>query len=129
LREVYALCEDERRGQPQSPRLLAAADENRDDLVDRAPKDGIPFRDEGPVRKAVCHLIESGPGPPDQRRIARERARNEPMHDQLRGVIYGLSVERRAHRWSAPSADIIPRAGKFSIIERVQLFRLRRPAN
>jgi len=123
LREVYALCEDERRGQPQSPRLLAAADENRDDLVDRAPKDGIPFRDEGPVRKAVCHLIESGPGPPDQRRIARERARNEPMHDQLRGVIYGLSVKRRAHRRGRSFDQDITLCGKFSIIERVWTHR------
>src|SRR5262249_13389218 len=97
--EVYALREDEWRRQPQPPRILAAASENRDDLVDGAPKYGIPFLHKGPVREAPCHLFKRRPCPCNQRRIAHEFSRDEPMHDQLRGVVCGLTVERRAHRW------------------------------
>jgi hypothetical protein len=96
--EVYALREDEWRRQPQPPRILVPASENRDDLVDGASKHGIPFLHKGPVWEARRHLFKRRPYPRNQRRIAHKFSRDEPMHDQLRGVIDGLSVERRAHR-------------------------------
>jgi hypothetical protein len=91
------LREDERRGQPQPPRLLAAADENRDDPVDRAPKHGIPFRNEGPVGKAVCHLLERGPSKADEpaspapaaapEADGRGPTRRHPLSGALKGLL------------------------------------------
>jgi hypothetical protein len=93
--DTFAKIEGGRIAEPYH--LSIATDQLRSEFVRRKRQQLVPFAHERPARELIGLMRVRDLGFFDQRRIATDLPRNEPMHNQLRGVAYNPLIDFDCH--------------------------------
>jgi hypothetical protein len=93
--DTFAKIEGGRIAEPYH--LSIATDQLRSEFVRRKRKQLVPFPHERPACELIGLVRVRDLGLFDQRRIATDLPRNEPMHNQLRGVANNSLIDFDCH--------------------------------
>src|SRR6267142_33813 len=93
--DTFAKIERGRIAEPYH--LSIATNQLRSELVRRKRQQLVPFPNERPACELIGLARVCNLGLFDQRRIATNLPRNEPMHNQLRGVAYDSLINFDCH--------------------------------